>query len=377
MTDTAEPVEIDMFDDWLKEDGPAALVLREYLAPVEGREAVIFPPTYAKPQRMRDEDWPGYNIDVLREGVNVCQVDSVGSQANRMEPIFKDEKYKHLVPQIIIKAGENEVNLLDAGHRAADAIVRFSDLAPELEKAFQEYRNGSAQLLAKIAPTSLVFGAWDSRGTQVKLPRIVRSVIRAYNVRRIHRSAQYVPPLDYVGEGLLDKPEKEEQQVALSEQGLSHAPAAWTHGGVLVEGDIRRETIVNLVALRALKCRNDGDSTIRLKRYILGLSLSAFTAPQSPALREGCELVPAETKSPELKLVHADGKREVRSLCAPTALAYAELAAAAFVVGEDKEAHFNPKQAKAELAKSEKDRKASRRGKGSKATPETVEDKEP
>jgi hypothetical protein len=46
---------------------------------VEGNDAVIFPPTYAKPERMRDEDWTGYNIDRFEDGSTVGQIDSVGS----------------------------------------------------------------------------------------------------------------------------------------------------------------------------------------------------------------------------------------------------------------------------------------------------------
>ena len=41
--------------------------------------------------------------------------------------------------------------------------------------------------LAKIAPTSLVFGAWDSRDTQAKLPRLIASTIRAYDVVKLSR----------------------------------------------------------------------------------------------------------------------------------------------------------------------------------------------
>src|SRR5438552_17155021 len=165
---------LEQFDSWLKDDSPvAALVMRQWLVPVEGKDAVIFPPTYASPEGKRPEDWLGYNIDRLDDGSSVCQIDSVGSQANRMEPIFKCERYSKLVPQVIIEAGNKKVNLLDAGHRAADAIVRFSDLADELEKAFHALQDqGNAELLAKIAPTSLVFGAWDSRGIQAKMPRI-------------------------------------------------------------------------------------------------------------------------------------------------------------------------------------------------------------
>ncbi len=103
------------FDDWLKDDSDvAALVMRQWLEPVEGKDAVVFPPTYAKPERMREDDWTGYNIDWFEDGTSVCQIDSVGSQANRMEPIFKRETYKHLVPQVVIKAGGKEINLLDA-----------------------------------------------------------------------------------------------------------------------------------------------------------------------------------------------------------------------------------------------------------------------
>src|SRR6185437_7672761 len=64
--------------------------------------------------------------------------------------------------------------------------------------AFDIYRKkGDASALAKLAPTSLVFGVWDSRDTNEKLSRIVQSVIRAWDVDVLHRSAQYNPPLDY------------------------------------------------------------------------------------------------------------------------------------------------------------------------------------
>src|SRR5690606_20179020 len=115
---------------------------------------------------------------------NVCQIDSVGSQANRMEPIFKHSEYSSLIPKVTIKHDGGEIDLLDAGHRAADATVRFSDLWKQLYPAFDAYKqHGNAEPLARIAPTSIVFGIWDSRATQVKLQRIVRSVIRAYRVK--------------------------------------------------------------------------------------------------------------------------------------------------------------------------------------------------
>jgi CRISPR-associated protein Csb1 len=352
---------LEQFDLCLNDDSPvAALVIRQWLAPVEGKDAVIFPPTYP----IEGEN-TGYNIDRFEDSSSVCQIDSVGSQANRMEPIFKRERYSNLVPQVLIKAGDKEVNLLDAGHRAADAIVRFSDLAEELENAFRTLQNqGNAEPLARIAPTSLVFGAWDSRGTQAKVPRIVRSVIRAFQVNALHRSAQYIPPVDYVGVGLLDAPAEKKQQDSMSEQGLSHAPATWTHGGVHVRegGEIRRDASLNLVAVRALGAASQaGDGTLRLRRYILGLSLVALTAPQETFLREGCQLVPDTDRPAEWRLVHYDGTRKPFLLSHEKALAYAEAAANAFAVIQERKAEFRSDVAKGELAKSKEERKASRR----------------
>ncbi|MGA4645051.1 type I-G CRISPR-associated RAMP protein Csb1/Cas7g [Limisphaera sp. 4302-co] len=372
------------YDNWLKDDSDvAALVMRQWLVPLEGEDAVIFPPTYTlaetdignrfnkgEPIRgvYKGQNGPmGYNIDWFEDGTSVCQIDSVGSQANRMEPIFMREPYKELVPEVIIKAGDKEVNLLEAGHRAADAIVRFSDLREELEEAFKQVRAGDATKLARIAPTSLVFGVWDSRGTQVKFPRVVRSVIRAFKVKPLHRSAQYIPAIDYVGIGLLDAPGEKKQQDAMSELGLSHAPAPWSHGGILVEGEIRRDAALNLVALRALRAGRDADP-LPLRRYILGLSLVAFTAPQETFLREGCQLVPDPDRPSTWSLVKHDGSREENfEVAHKQALEYAKVVAKEFGVGPKKEANFNEKKARDELDRSKQERKKTRRAKLSEA----------
>jgi len=366
---TQKETDANQYDEWLKDDSNgAALIMRQCLEPVEGKDAVIFPPTYAKPERMKEEDWVGYNIDHFEDGTSVCQIDSVGSQANWMEPIFKRKSYKELVPQIVVKAGDNKVNLLDAGHRAADAIVRFSDLSQAFDKAFLALKNdGNAELLAKLSPTSLVFGAWDSRATQVKLSRIVRSVIRAYDIKILHRSAQYIPAIEYVDEGLVDAPEGKKQQDSMSQLGLSHAPAPWSHGGIQVQGEIRRDATLNLVALRRLgSSSDDTDATLKLRRYILGLSLISFTASQETFLREGCQLVPNIDKEVIWQIVQHNGKRNPISLDHKEVLKYAKVAAREFVVGNDKTPTFNAETAKEALGQSKEERKKSRRSKNKK-----------
>ncbi|MDE3100889.1 MAG: type I-U CRISPR-associated protein Cas7 [Chloroflexota bacterium] len=296
-------------DEWVAAEGPAALVCRQWLVPVEGPDGVVFPPTFAGETGGRSR----YNIDTLRDGTKVALIDSVGSQANRMEPLFKEGRYARLVPQIRIRAGEHILHLLDAGHRAADAIVRYSTLGPELTEAFRDIeKGGDARRLAQIAPTSLVFGVWDSRDTEVKLPRLLASTIRAWDVEELTRSAQYNPPIRYADEGLIDAAEDAKVRDVLSQLGFRDAPAAGTPGGVRIRGEIRRETILSFVGLRALgPAGKEGDP---LRRYVLALALVAMMHDRPHHLRQGCLLVRDGKRADEWNAVHGDGTRNTVSL---------------------------------------------------------------
>jgi CRISPR-associated protein Csb1 len=320
------------FDAWLEMSGPVAVVVQEELEPVLGQGAVFFPPTFAPPEGSKDA--PGYVIDETSTG-RVALVDTVGSQANRMEPLFKSLPYSELVPRARIKIGEREIDLLDAGHRAADAVVRFSDKWAQLRDAFVAIKTRSdATALAKMAPTSLVFGMWDSRDTQVKLPRIVGSTIRAYEVERLTRSAQYFTSTE--------KDEREDLGSVnfLSDVGLNDAPAGRTAGGVISRGGIRRLAVLNLVALRALSGADEG-GTRRLQRYILGLALVSLIAQSEKFLREGCLLVPTGEHGTETKLVDRTGKRTELTMAESEALEFARAAAAEFGVGDAWTATFS------------------------------------
>jgi CRISPR-associated protein Csb1 len=322
---------IKLFDSWLASDGPVALRLRQKLRPVEADESgrgIIFPPTYAD---------IGYNIDTLADGTRVALIDTVGSQANRLEPIFKSDKDPEgkelnalatLVPQveIVLHAGgkkgskkqEGEDShiekrsLLDLAHRSADAVVLASTLAPEIIKAFKALRDkGNAVPLAAIAPTSLVFGVWDSRGTSEKRPRLVRSIIRAWDVEVLHSAAQFNSVWKALNEedrkGLADEAKKK-GKLELSAAGLNDAPATFRKtdkipqfvggapnpearvlGGVLAKGAIERDVTINLVALRGIRGK-DATETTEVHKYLLGLALLAATADLELFLREGCLL---------------------------------------------------------------------------------------
>ena len=325
-----------LFDTWLAANGPVALRLRQRLLPVEADEngrGVIFPPTYAD---------IGYNIDTLADGTRVAMIDTVGSQANRLEPIFKstgkndnDEELNplaSLVPQIEIvlhktggkkgktqaePQGEPDVaehiekrSILDLAHRSADAVVRASPtLTGEVAKAFKALRStGNATPLCAIAPTSLVFGVWDSRGSGEKRPRLVRSIIRAWDVEVLHSAAQFNSVWKALSEEQQKELEKEAnaKKIKLSVKGFADAPATFRTdknqfingapnpearvlGGVLAKGDIERDVTVNLVALRGLRGK-DATETQQVQKYLLSLALIAATADLELFLREGCLL---------------------------------------------------------------------------------------
>jgi len=316
---------------------------------------VLFPATFAS-----GDGFPGgYNIDADGNGGNVCLIDTVGSQANRIEPLFAEERYKHLVPQVVVKAGEKEVSILEAGHRAGDAIVRCTELQQELQEAFKAVLAGNAEPLARLAPTSLVFGVWDSRDTHAKLPRLIASTIRAFDVKKLRRYAQFVPAVDYVAEGILQEPEdlrdaegKIKGKHPFAQRGFSHIPVTKpesTHGGIIATGGIRRDATLGLAALRLLTAVKDEEKTLKLRRYILGLALTAFTHNPSGYLRQGCLLVLDPDKPGEFVEVYPTGERKPATITHEAALEFATQAAKEFGVGKDREVEFDKKRAEQDV----------------------------
>ncbi|MBX7073814.1 MAG: type I-U CRISPR-associated protein Cas7 [Pirellulales bacterium] len=336
-------------DDWLTNDTAAAIVIREPLLSVEGADGVIFPATYAAAE---DKNvFPGgYNIDPPHGEKNVCLVDSVGSQANRIEPLFAKTDYADLVPQIVITAGDKSVNLLEAGHRAGDAIVRCTSLQKCLQDAFYNVLKGDATELAKVSPTSLVFGVWDSRDTQAKLPRLLASTIRAFDVVRLTRSAQFNPAADYIGLGLLEDTTDKKTKDEYAKRGFIHVPAAGAPGGVIAKGGIRRDVTLSLAALRLISAGDDINQSLMLRRYVLGLALVALTAPAQTYLRQGCNLVPDVNQPKCMTLVRADGNRDPITISHHDATEYAKVAASEFGVGSSQSVSFDTELAKKDIA---------------------------
>ncbi|HQH70750.1 MAG TPA: type I-U CRISPR-associated RAMP protein Csb1/Cas7u [bacterium] len=326
---------VQKYDYLLKDDGPAAIVLKQPLLSVEGSDVPIFPPTYAAPKGDPNSK-PRYNIDGKEGNSLTCVIDSIGSQANRVEPIFKNDKYKHLVPQIVITHGGGSTNLLDIGHRVADAMIRFSELIVEIHNAFISHRDGDPIPMAKLAPTSLVFGAWDSRGTLHKIMRLINLRIDATNVEEFTRSAQYIPATDYVGNGLIE----EVDESTGSDLGFAAVPAGGQLGGVRVHGQIIRSGSLNLTTIQSLYGNHQFPD---LQRYILGLALVSITAFENTAfsLRQGCQLFNHPDHPRTLQTVSSSGKMEKFPITSEEALQYATTAAEKFGVGDNRNVAFD------------------------------------
>ena len=373
MSTAESTVTNELLDQWATDpNGPVALHLKQKLLPVEGEGGVIFPPTYAD---------IGYNIDTLSDGTKVATIDSVGSQANRMEPMFKLPDYAGLVPQIEIEYGNSrKVSIFEVGHRLGDALIRSTSLKDEAQQAFKTLLDsGNAQAIAKLAPTSLVFGVWDSRDTQAKLPRLVQSVIRAWGVEVLTRSAQYNPPIDYSELEVFSDEEKAKQEgdpkSPLAKRGFVHVPSGSVPGGIVCRNGIEQNITINLIALRRLQADSD-IGTQNLRCYLLGLSLVAATAPLDGFLRQGCLLVPASAAS--WQVINRDGQRsEASKLTHDLAKNYAAVKAAVFGVGaskaDEQAVKFNKDLAKADAAVTKNKAAAGKgKGKGKKAETESA-----
>lgn len=291
------------FNALLTDDNLVAIRLTQRLAPITDTP-VIFPPTYAN---------IGYDITTFSDGTKVVTIDSIPSQANRLEPLLytKDKQTENwLVPPVTLvfshESPRIQASLLEIGHRAADAIVLYgTDLGSDLQKAFKDLQHGNAYPLACIAPTSLLFGFWDSRGTGQKRPRILRAQIRAWDIEVVYTASQYRSVWEYLNESqrqsIDDAVKNGKKSANASEKkrsawGLADVPNVYrpqSHdrvlGGVWVRGRLERDVVINLIALRALKGA-DAQQTNALQRYLLGLALWTGTQDLDLYLREGCLL---------------------------------------------------------------------------------------
>ena len=335
--------------DRMVEGDVLALHCRQMLEPVDGRDGPVYPPTYPPPKekgKAHSHDTP-YTVNRLADGTMTAVLDSVPSQANRMERCFGWEgTLRRSVPVVAVQVpGAKTASVADLGHRIADAAIRSTELAAEIEAAFESYDTGNPLPLAVLAPTALVYGAWDSRGTRVKVPRLVRSEILAHDIDVCLRSAQFAGAFTQEEFGFDANDWKNKAAGA----GFKPQPATDKPGGVVVRGRIVQSAVVHLGGLVDLG-REHGSA---LTRYLLCLALAALLDDRGGSdytLRAGCWLAPEGRR--EATLVTRQGEREAVELDGDAvrgALADAVTAASATLnipCGDCRVVEFDPKRAK-------------------------------
>jgi len=200
----------------------AAFRLQVRLSGLDGDGGKVFPPTYAGGV---------YAVEDRRIDGRVVRcvlLDSVQSQANRMEEVLldaflpnwrelkasADERPSCGLPILAVHV-ENHgwVTSLTAPHRVHDAIIRDSEIEEEANGNKQKVRFRESAIGQKIVaarlhkamalyeycPTALIFGTWDSTAGEgldaAKIPRAVVSEIIGVDITPGVRTASRIDPL--------------------------------------------------------------------------------------------------------------------------------------------------------------------------------------
>ena len=339
--------------DLVADETLVALAYRQALDPVEGRDVPVHPPTYPPPLGCPKDERPSpYTLNPLGDGRTMCELDSVASQATRMEASFRGE-LGELVPRHAVRAGSHLADLTELPHRLADAALRATALGDDLDAAFGAFISGDAEPLARLGPTTLVYGAWDSRRTRAAVRRAVASRIEALDVEPWVRSAQCSGAFGREALGLTEAEWRKAAQA-----GLAPAPSGPRPGGVLVRGEIVQSASVLVAVLRRYRTEKRGPV---LAPYLAGLALGGLvTGGRRYLLRSGCELVPAGPA--RIEAVYADGARRPLALApeavvaelADVAKAWSE-ASGVTLGGEARVHHFDPERARRILGAKDRD----------------------
>lgn len=168
-------MDIDALSRMVSED--AALRRRQTLQPLEGKGGKIFPPTYPGEGRKAPPRHVYERRRLNGEDVWCVLVDSVQSQANRLEECLLTAIADGVaIPHVVVDFSKAELDgitrltSLDAPHRVYDAILRDSllDGEPFMKSAvgqrLAKAKAEDAADLLEISPTALLFGAWHSTG---------------------------------------------------------------------------------------------------------------------------------------------------------------------------------------------------------------------
>ncbi len=309
----------------------AAVRCRVTLQPAGGEGDKVFPPTYLGAKYATEERIvPANSRDNKELGRVPCVlIDSVQSQANRMEEALQDAIDAGRLRLPVIEVDFTEVDLIDpvgkvtslqAPHRIADAILRDSELdgtpfrKSELGKQIDNTGNQNATPLFELCPTALVFGVWDSTGPKgglgAKFARTMVSEIVGFDVQRGVKTGSRIDPLQIRAGAQVVKNKDgtwslagEKTKGAISPSEVNHGnipPTIDDNAGGVTVSHAEQTTVISLPALRRLRFPVNGeykkeyDNAARSVLLALGLVGAALSAENGLDLRSRCLLWPTE-----------------------------------------------------------------------------------
>jgi CRISPR-associated protein Csb1 len=301
------------------------------------------------------------------EPVNCVLLDSVQSQANRMEealqqavddgrlnlplievdfdPYFPGDDHA-VEMRLLDRVGK--VSSLQAPHRIADAILRDSLLEgkpfrqTDAGKAIDRVNLQNATPLFELCPTALLFGMWDSTGPKgglgAKFERAMVSEIVGINAVSGVRSSSRIDPIILKNPPLYEKEdgnwtleaseavkvgakkEPKSYEKKLSEMNLGNVTpdikdknGKAHHGGVTI-ASAEQTIVLSLPALRRLRFPDDEgkysnvrDNAARAVLAALGLMAAALVDDAGLDLRSRCLLYPDTDLTWELLDRKSDG----------------------------------------------------------------------
>ncbi|HET6184147.1 MAG TPA: type I-U CRISPR-associated RAMP protein Csb1/Cas7u [Acetobacteraceae bacterium] len=330
---------------------------RATLEPAGGPGDKVFPPTYAVDDKNKE---PGakYAFEIRRidgQGVKCVLIDSVQSQANRMEEalqaLWADKQIVLPVVSVDFSSVAPEVGCvtsLTAPHRIADALLRDSLLdgklfrLSDIGKSFTHASTRNATALFKVCPTGLVFGLWDSTGPKgglgAKFQRALVSEIVGINAAPGSKTESRIDPLNILKNAADiyiaaddnerwttdikeakkyeedDKDHKKGDPIKFGKEGkpseVNHGnvtPSIDSVGGGVTIDEARHTVVLSLASLRRLGFTTGAEEA---RTVLAALGLLAIFAAESRGhdLRSRCLLVPKEGSALKLEAVARDGR---------------------------------------------------------------------
>lgn len=323
-----------------------AIRSRSVLQPAAGEGTKVFPPThsggaYATEQR---------RLPDRNEPVECVLLDSVQSQANRMEDALQDAIDRGLIemPLIVIEFGNDfadiqRVTSLQAPHRAADAILRDSLLdgkpfrQSDVGRAITDSSLTNATALFQFCPHALILGVWDSTGPKgglgAKFARALVSEIVGMDSVLGKKTASRIDPLqtraaakvikEKDGTWKIAKDDKAKGAVSPSEINHGNIPPDISDGGVTITR-AEHTAVLSLPQLRRLRfplngrldpMRDDAARTVLASLALVGLTLAA---ERGFDLRSRCLLFPTDAMN--FELLEVPGKPTHLSITSTTAI---------------------------------------------------------